>query len=72
MRTLPAASPAATLALASSFVTSLRGRRAARQEDDRLAGELASYRTEADRAELDAMLSRHSDQESAKVRQLIG
>jgi succinate dehydrogenase/fumarate reductase flavoprotein subunit len=50
----------------------LRGRRAARQADDRLAAELASYRTEAERAELDAMLSRHSDEEAAKVRQLIG
>jgi hypothetical protein len=72
MRSLPAATPTATLALAASIMKALRGRRAARQEDDRLAGELASYRTEADRAELDAMLSRHSDQESAKVRQLIG
>jgi hypothetical protein len=72
MRFLSATSPTATLALASSAMKALRSRRAARQEDTRLAAELASYRSEAERAELDAMLSRHSDDETAKVRQLIG
>lgn len=72
MRALSATSPAATLALASSAMKALRDHRAARQEDNRLAAELASYRSKAERAELDAMLSRHSDDETAKVRQLIG
>jgi hypothetical protein len=37
-----------------------RARRAARAERDRLRAELASYSTPAERAELEAMLERHS------------
>jgi hypothetical protein len=41
-------------------VTDARRRRAAQQ---RLRAELASYRTPSERAELDAILSRHTEQE---------
>ena len=42
-----------------------------RQERTRLAAELASYRTNAERAELDAILARHSDADTAPLRQLL-
>jgi len=46
-------------------------RRAMRQERARLAAELASYRTAGERTELDAILARHSDADSAPVRDLL-
>ena len=44
-----------------------RARRAERAERDRLRAELASYRTPAERAELDAMLARHTPEEIADL-----
>lgn len=48
-----------------------RARRAARDERTRLRAELASYRTQADLLELDAILDRHSDADAEPVRRLI-
>ncbi len=49
-----------TLATGRQAVADRRRRRAAQQQ---LRAELASYRTPAERAELDAILSRHTEQE---------
>jgi hypothetical protein len=46
-----------------------RRRRAAQQ---RLRAELASYRTPAERAELDAILSRHTEQEHELLAERVG
>jgi hypothetical protein len=46
-------------------------RDAQRQGRARLAAELASYRTAGERMELDAILARHSDADSAPVRELL-
>lgn len=48
-----------------------RARRAARDERTRLRAELASYRTEAEMLELDAILDRHADADAEPVRRLI-
>jgi hypothetical protein len=44
-----------------------RARRAQRAERDRLRAELASYRTPAEQAELEAMLARHTPEEIADL-----
>jgi hypothetical protein len=44
-----------------------RARRVERERRDRLRAELASYRTPAERADLDAMLSRHTAEEIADL-----
>jgi hypothetical protein len=49
-----------TLAAGRQAVADRRRRRAAQAQ---LRAELASYRTPAERAELDAILSRHTEQE---------
>jgi hypothetical protein len=45
-----------------------RARRAQRAERDRLRAEIASYRTPAERAELDAILARHETTRSDVLR----
>jgi hypothetical protein len=44
-----------------------RARRAQRAERNRLRAELASYRTPAERADLEAMLARHTPEEVADL-----
>jgi ribosomal 50S subunit-associated protein YjgA (DUF615 family) len=48
-----------------------QARRAARDECTRLRAELASYRTDAELLELDAILERHPDADAEPVRRLI-
>jgi hypothetical protein len=48
-----------------------RARRAQRAERNRLRAELASYRTPAERADLEAMLARHSADEVAELEAMI-
>ena len=45
-----------------------RARRAERAERTRLRAELASYQTPAERADLEAMLARHTPEEIADLR----
>ncbi|HVC73238.1 MAG TPA: hypothetical protein VNC85_05645 [Mycobacteriales bacterium] len=45
-----------------------RARRAERAERNRLRAELASYQTPAERADLEAMLARHTPEEIADLR----
>ncbi len=47
--------------------TSLAQRRVARTKRRRLARELASYRTPAERLELDLILGRHATEERAEI-----
>lgn len=60
----------------SSVLSSLRANlRIARQDrlaHRRLVAELASYRTPAEQADLDAMLDRYSERETAEVREIVG
>jgi hypothetical protein len=49
----------------------LRERRATRAARSRLRAELASYTTGAERAELAAILSRHTEQEIAELEALV-
>ena len=56
--------PSLTAAAAARF----RARRAERAERNRLRAEIASYRTPAERADLEAMLARHSPDEVADLR----
>jgi len=49
-----------------------RARRAVRDRRARLLAELAGYRTQSERAELEMILARHSDDDAAPVRALIG
>jgi hypothetical protein len=49
----------------------LTDRRSQRNQHRRLAAELASYATTAERAELDAILERHSDDEARDVREIL-
>jgi hypothetical protein len=51
----------------TSLRTSLAQRRVARAKRRRLARELASYRTPAERLELDWVLGRHSAEETAEI-----
>jgi hypothetical protein len=46
---------------------SRQARRARRARRDRLRAELASYSTPAERAELEAMFERHTDEEVAQL-----
>jgi hypothetical protein len=56
---------------AAGFAARFRARRAQRAERDRLRAELASYRTPAERADLEAMLARHSAAEVAELEDLL-
>ncbi|MFF5290564.1 hypothetical protein [Paractinoplanes globisporus] len=51
--------------------TALANRRTMRVEHRRLTEELASFRTTAERAELDELLSRHSAEETAQIRSIL-
>jgi hypothetical protein len=58
-------------AAAAELAARHRARRAEHAERDRLRAELASYRTPAERADLEAMLARHSDDEVAELEALL-
>jgi hypothetical protein len=49
----------------------LANRRTMRVEHRRLAEELASFRTTAERAELDELLSRHTNEETEQIRAIL-
>jgi hypothetical protein len=51
--------------------TALANRRTMRVAHRQLAGELASFRSAAERAELDELLSRHSHEETAEIRAIL-
>lgn len=51
--------------------TALANRRTMRTAHRRLADELASFRTTAERAEIDHMLSRHSNEETEPIRAIL-
>jgi CRISPR/Cas system-associated protein Csm6 len=51
--------------------TALANRRTMRVAHRRLAGELASFRSTAERAELDELLSRHSAEETKEIRAIL-
>jgi len=51
--------------------TALANRRTARVAHRRLADELASFRTTAERAELDQLISRHSPEETEVIREIL-
>jgi hypothetical protein len=55
----------------TSLRTSVAQRRAAREKRRRLAAELASYRTPAERHELALIIGRHSAEEIAEVEALL-
>ncbi len=59
--------PSLTATAAARF----RARRADRAERNRLRAELASYRTPAERADLEATLARHTPEEIADLRARI-
>ena len=61
---LPSLSASATARFRARF----RARRAERAERNRLRAELASYRTPAERADLEAILERHTPEEIADLR----
>jgi hypothetical protein len=52
---------------AAEFTERRRARRQQRAERDRLRAELASYRTTAERADLNAIFARHSAEEIADL-----
>ncbi len=54
-----------------SLRSSLASRRTARLQRQSLERQLASYTTESDRIELDAILSRHSAEETNELRSII-
>ena len=54
-----------------SLRTSLASRRDARLQRRSLERQLASYTTESDRLELDAIMSRHSADETSELRSII-
>jgi hypothetical protein len=56
--------PSLTAAATARF----RARRAERADRNRLRAEIASYRTPAERADLEAMLARHTPDEVADLR----
>ena len=58
--------------LATRSVASLADARTARAEQKRLRAELDSYRTPAERAELDAILARHNTDELEVLAQATG
>jgi len=49
----------------------IRSRRETRAERNRLRAELANYETPAERAELEAILKRHTTEEVAELRALL-
>jgi hypothetical protein len=51
--------------------TALANRRTMRVAHRRLSEELASFRSAAERAELDEMLSRHSSEETREIRAIL-
>ena len=51
--------------------TALANRRTMRVETRRLSDELASFRTTAERAELDELLSRHTAEETREIRAIL-
>lgn len=51
--------------------TALANRRTTRVAHRRLADELASFRTTAERAEIDQLLSRHSNEEAEVIRAIL-
>jgi hypothetical protein len=51
--------------------TALANRRTMRIAHRRLADELASFRSTAERAELDEMLSRHTSEETQMIREIL-
>ncbi len=51
--------------------TALRNRRTERIERRRLADELGSFVTPAERAELDFIISRHAVEETREIRQIL-
>jgi len=51
--------------------TALANRRTMRVAHRRLAGELASFRSAAERAELDELLGRHSPEETEEIRAIL-
>ena len=54
-------------ALAGASAARFRSRRAERAERNRLRAEIASYRTPAEQAELEAMLARHTPEDVADL-----
>jgi hypothetical protein len=62
----------APLSSLSTPVASLLRARAARAERRRLQADLDSYRTPSERAELDAILSRHTEAELDELAELTG
>ncbi|GLY53744.1 hypothetical protein [Lentzea sp. NBRC 102530] len=54
-----------------SLRSTLATRRAARVKRQSLERQLASYTTESDRLELDAILSRHTAEETGELRSII-
>jgi hypothetical protein len=58
-------------ATAAELAARHRARSAERAQRDRLRAELASYRTPAERADLEAALARHSDDEVAELEALL-
>ncbi|MEU4237626.1 hypothetical protein [Actinoplanes sp. NPDC026619] len=55
----------------SDALTVLANRRTMRIANRRLADELASFRTTAERAELDELISRHSSEETREIRAIL-
>ncbi len=51
--------------------TALANRRTVRIAHRQLSAELASFRTAAERAELDELLSRHTPEETAEIRRIL-
>lgn len=64
--------PFSLTTLATRGVASLSDARAARVEQQRLRAELESFRTPAERAELDAVLARHSEDELRQLAEVTG
>ena len=60
-----------SLTTVTSLRTSLARHRVARTKRRRLVRELASYRTPAERLELDFVLGRHSEEETAEVEAIL-
>jgi hypothetical protein len=60
-----------SLTTVTSLRTSLAQRRVARTERQRLVRELASYKTPAERLELDLVLGRHSEQDTAEIEAIL-
>lgn len=56
---------------AAAYAERVRARRAERAERARLRAELASYKTPSERADLEAMLARHSADEVAELEAMI-